>query len=150
MFLAPLVKGTTGVPQDTIPFALAAAGQVLVGLILGWGTGLLLHAFEAAGAVIDISSGFSVAALLDPVSGSTAAVFARFSNMLFVTLFFATNAYDAVLRGFTRSFDAVPADTFPGFSGDAASSIAHAVSGLVLAAIQIGAPVLGALFLTEV
>ena len=150
LFLAPLVQKGTTVPNDTIPFVLAAVGQVAVGLLLGWGTGLLLHAFEAAGATIDLSSGFSMAALLDPISGNNGAVFARFANLLFVTLFFATNAHDAVLAGFARSFDAVPANQFPGFAGDAASSVAHAVSGLLLAAIQIGAPVLGALFLTEV
>lgn len=150
MFLAPLAVGHTHVPDTTVGFALVAGGQVLVGLALGWATGLLLHAFEVAGSAIDVTSGFSVGALLDPMSGVQATTFSRFSNLLFTTLFFASNAHHVVLEGFTRSFQALPADRLPAFNADAVLGIGHAVTGLILAAIEIGAPVLGALFLTEV
>jgi flagellar biosynthetic protein FliR len=150
LFLAPLAVGHATVPDTEIGFALVAGGQILVGLALGWATGLLMHAFEVAGSAIDTASGFSVGALLDPMSGVQSSTFSRFTNLLFVTLFFASNAHHVVLEGFTRSFQAVPADKFPAINGDALLGLGHAVTGLILAAIEIGAPVLGALFLTEV
>lgn len=150
LFLAPLAASGLSLPADIGPFAGLILGQVLVGLILGWATGLLLHAFEAAGTAIDTSSGLSMGAILDPVSGTPSAVFARLTNMVFMALLFATNAHHTLIQGFVRSFDAVPADRFPVLGGDGVLEAASAVTGILLAALEIGAPVLGALFLTEV
>jgi flagellar biosynthetic protein FliR len=150
VFLAPLVASGRTLPTDVAPFAGLVLGQVLVGLILGWATGLLLHAFEAAGTAIDTASGLSVGALLDPVSGTPAAVFARLTNLVFLALLFATNAHHALIEGFAGSFRAVPIDRFPVLGETGVLDAAHAVTGILLAALEIGAPVLGALFLTEV
>src|SRR5581483_7910855 len=65
LFLAPLVVSGHTLPTDVAPFAGLVLGQVLVGLLLGWATGLLLHAFEAAGTAIDTASGLSIGSLLD-------------------------------------------------------------------------------------
>ena len=149
IFLAPIAATGVDVPTDIGPFAGLILGQVLVGLVLGWATGLLLHAFEAAGTAIDTSSGLSMGSLMDPITGTPAAVFARFSNMVFLALLFATNAHHALIEGFVRSFHAVPVDRFPVIGGGALAA-GRAVTGVLLAALEIGAPVLGALFLTEV
>ncbi len=150
LFLAPLVVSGHTLPTDVAPFAGLVLGQVLVGLLLGWATGLLLHAFEAAGTAIDTASGLSIGSLLDPVTGTPAAVFARLTNMVFLALLFATNAHHALIEGFVRSFGAVPIDRFPVLGESGALAAGHAVTGILLAALEIGAPVLGALFLTEV
>lgn len=153
VFLAPLVAREAAIPADTVTFVAVAAGQIVVGLALGWVTGLLLHAFEVAGHVIDLSSGFSVGTVLDPVSGAQAAVFSRFANLLFIVLFFATGSHETVLEGFVRSFRAVPAGHLPllgGASGSVPGGVGSAVGMLLVAALEVGGPVLGALFLTEV
>lgn len=150
VFLAPVAASATQVPSDIGPFAGLILGQVLVGLVLGWATGLLLHAFEAAGTAIDVSSGLSMASILDPVAGTPSAMFARLTNMVFMALLFATSAHHSLIQGFVRSFDAVPVDRFPALGGDGVLAAASAVTGILLAALEIGAPVLGALFLTEV
>lgn len=151
IFLAPIQAERMGeVPGDLIPFVILLVGQVLVGLLLGWATGILLRAFEAAGAMIDLSSGFSLGAIIDPLSGTQSAVFARFANMLFVTLLVATGAHLVLIQGFVRSFDALPAGAGLSLGEGAAVALTGAVGGLLLAAIEIGAPVLGVLFLTEV
>ncbi|MER3453378.1 MAG: hypothetical protein C4344_07055 [Acidimicrobiia bacterium] len=150
VFLTPLAAPAAALPADTVPFALTVGGQVLVGLALGWATGLLLHAFEIAGHAIDLSSGFSVGALLDPVTGAQAAVFSRFANLCFVALFFATEAHQTVIEGFARSFQAVPAGHLPVVEAATVAGAGRAVGALLVAALEIGAPVLGALFLTEV
>lgn len=149
IFLAPVAATAADIPSDIGPFAGLILGQVVVGLVLGWATGLLLHAFEAAGTAIDMSSGLSMGSLLDPITGTPAAVFARLSNMVFLALLFATNAHHALIEGFVRSFQAIPVDRFPVVGGSALAA-GHAVTGVLLAALEIGAPVLGALFLTEV
>ena len=64
-------------PTDLFDFLLVPLGQVALGLLLGWVTGLALAIFQSAGAVIDLTSGFSVSALLDPATGAQTAVMAR-------------------------------------------------------------------------
>lgn len=130
-------------------FVMLAAGQILAGLVLGWVASVLLTAFETAGHHIDLMSGFSMATLLDPQSGNSVAVFARFTRLLFVTLLFATGAHHELIRGFVLSFRAVPIDRQPDIAFDVPVVLALLATMLV-ASLQIAAPVLGALFLTEV
>src|SRR5581483_7793849 len=106
--------------------------------------------FEMAGSMIDASSGMAIASQLDPVSGNQNAVYARFTNVLFMTLLVVTNAHLTLVAGFVRSFSAVPADQFPVLSAGSAGMAGRAVAELMVAALEIAAPVLGALFLTEV
>lgn len=151
IFLAPMQAGQMqGVDGEVVNFVVLLVGQVLVGLLLGWATGILLQAFEAAGSMIDLSSGFSMNSLIDPLSGNNSAVFARFANLLFVTLLVTTGAHLVLIRGFVRSFDALPAGAGLTIGDGALVVLAGAVGGLLVAALEIGAPVLGVLFLTEV
>jgi flagellar biosynthetic protein FliR len=150
MFLAPLAARSGDVPTDIVEFAVTMVGQVIVGLLLGWATGLVVHAVEAAGAAIDLAGGFTIGSLIDPFTGNQSALFARFANLVFVTLLFASNAHELLMAGFVRSFEAVPADRFPVLGADTVAGAASAVGLLLVVAIEIGAPVLGVLFLTEV
>lgn len=154
LFLTPLLAqaGTSaGAVDGSTPggYIMLAAGQIAAGLVMGWAATILLTAFETAGHHIDLMSGFSMSALLDPVSGIQAAVFSRFTRMLFVTLLFATGGHHELIRGFVLSFRAVPLDTLPNFDFDV-PLVLRLISTMLVASLQIAAPVLGALFLAEV
>ncbi|MFN0029980.1 MAG: flagellar biosynthetic protein FliR [Acidimicrobiales bacterium] len=150
-FLTPLLSTGQVNPQSATlgGFVLLAAGQIASGLVLGWVASVLLAAFEAAGHHIDLMSGFSMSSLLDPQSGNQAAVFSRFTRVLFVTLLFATGAHHELIRGFVLSFQVAPLDALPQFNFDVRGAL-ELVSTMMVASVQIAAPVLGALFLTEV
>ena len=150
MFLAPLAAGDGTIPTDILVFAMTMVGQAMVGLLLGWATGLVVHAVEAAGAAIDLAGGFTIGSLIDPLTGNQNALFARFANLVFITLLFASNAHELLMTGFVRSFEAVPASEFPVLGADTIAGAAGAVGLLLVVALEIGAPVLGVLFLTEV
>lgn len=149
VFVVPTVK-PADVPTDLVNFSGILVGQVIVGLVLGWATGLFFHAFEIAGTVIDTMSGFSIGMVFDPISGTQTSIYARFNNMLFLALLFVTNAHLTLIAGFIRSFGAIPPNQFPMFGMNGPAVLGRAVSQLMVAALQIGAPILGALFLTEV
>lgn len=148
-FLTPLLPGAPA-PLDTGDFLLAAVGQVAVGLALGLLTALVLGAVEVAGGLADYASGFSYGAMLDPVSGAQSAAFARLTSVTFVSLLFVTEGYQAILAGFARSFHALPLDRVPTLAADAGDVLGAALSGVLLAGLEIAAPLLGVLFLTEV
>lgn len=149
LFLTPLVQ-TPDVPTSLAGFAASAVAQAAVGLALGFLTGLLFSAFEVAGTLADLSSGFSYAMIVDPLSGQPAAALSRLFSMAFLALLFVTDAYQTVLAGFVTSFRALPIDTLPHLSSDAAATLAHASTQVLASAIEVAAPLLGVLFLTDV
>lgn len=149
VFLTPIVPAAT-VPQDIFGFLTAGIGQVAIGLALGLLTAIVLSAVEVAGSLADYASGFSYGAILDPVNGAQSAAFARLTSITFMALLFVTDGYQSIVAGFVGSFRALPVDHVPTLSTGAASLLGDALSGVFVTALQIGAPLLGVLFLTEV
>jgi flagellar biosynthetic protein FliR len=133
---------------ETAPFLAALATQAVVGVALGLFTMILVNALQAAGALIDLFAGFSLAAIYDPVNDAHVAVFGRFYELLAVTLLFTTNAYLVLVNGFFRSFEVIPAH---GLAIKDVSDLATKNLGqFFVAAIEVAGPVLGCLFLAEV
>ena len=137
----------TDVKLDTFAIVAAVAGQVLVGLALGFLAQLVLTAIQAAGSMIDLFAGFTMAQVYDPMSGGGASVFGRLYQLVGTTILFATGGHLLLLRGFLTSFDAVPLD---GLIRGEAKLITNQLGLFILAACEIAAPVLAAMFLAEV
>jgi flagellar biosynthetic protein FliR len=149
VFVTPLM-GKAHVPTDLPAYATSVAGQVAIGLVLGWLTSLLFNAFEVAGSLADLSGGFSYAQIVDPLSGQPAAAFSRLFSVCFSAIFFVSDAYQAVIGGFVQSFKGIPLDHLPSLSNGAAGTLGHAVTLVLLSALEVAAPLLGVLFLTDV
>jgi len=145
--VAPVMQDAAP-PMEVAPLVGAIVLQVVVGVTLGFMTALLFNAAQAAGEFIDMMAGFSIAQILDPISGQQAAPFGRFYQLMAVTLLFALDGHLLVVKGFMRSFDVVSV-TFP--SGDGlAELLIGGLTTFMVAAIEIAAPLLAALFLAEV
>ena len=150
LFVTPLLTSRAQVPTGNGDFAVAVLGQVGIGLGLGLLTALVLSAVEVVGSLADYASGFSYGQLLDPVSGASSAAFARLTSLTFLALLLVTDGYRTVFAGFIASFRALPVDHVPTLASGAGALLGAALTGVFLAALQIGAPLLGVLFLTEV
>jgi flagellar biosynthesis protein FliR len=136
------------VPLEVGPLAGAVVLQVFAGLALGFIAVVIFSVFSAAGSMIDLFSGLTIASVFDPLSGGTSATFGRFYQLLATTLLFAIDGHLLLVRGFLTSFDAAPLTTV---SSDAAAELLTRGLGLFfVAALEIAAPLLAALFLTEV
>lgn len=122
--------------------------QVAVGLALGFLTSLLFAAVQAAGELVDLFGGFTVAPAYDPLSNAHASVFGRFYQLLATVLLFALDGHLLLVRGFLTSFEAVSVSAPP--LGDLSRLLLHNVGLFFLAAVEIAAPLLAALFLAEV
>lgn len=128
---------------------LSAAGlQVAIGVTMGFIGVVLFAALQAAGATLDLFGGFAMAQVFDPQSNVQTSLFGRFYNLLAVTLLFAIGGHLLLVRGLLRSFDAVPATGFR--TGDVARVLTEDVGVLLLAGLEIAAPLLAALFLADV
>ena len=132
---------------EVVPLIGAIVVQVAVGVALGFMVYLFFAAVQAAGELIDVFGGFTVAPAYDPLSNAQSSTFGRFYQLLATTLLFAINGHLLLVRGFLTSYDAVPASpTLDDFS----SGFIDAFGSFFLAAIEIAAPLLAALFLAEV
>src|SRR5690606_5684810 len=103
---------------------------------------------QAAGGLLDLFGGFAMAQVFDPQSNVQTSLFGRFYNLLAVTLLFSIGGHLLLVRGFMRSFEAVPTSGFQ--AGGVADLLTDGVGLLFIAAIEIVAPLLAALFLADV
>ena len=135
-------------PVDTTGFVAALVTQALIGFALGFLTIVLVNALQAAGALIDLFAGFSLAAVYDPLNNANVAIFGRFYELLAVTLLFSTNGYLLLVDGWFRSFKVIPANGLA--IEDVTNVLTKNLGEFFIAAIEVAGPVLGCLFLTEV
>lgn len=142
--------GAEPTPEAVAPFVLVLSAQVFYGLLLGWLTLLVVSAFEAAGGTIDLLGGFSMGAILDPSSGTSNAVFGRFFQLVFLAAILVSNAHLVIIGGFIRSFTSTGPTSIPILGEDDLTAVSRAFADLLLSALEIGAPLIGALLLTEV
>jgi len=146
--LAPYLRGT--VPSlDTADIVASAALQVFVGAGLGFITALLFSALQAAGDMLDLFGGFTLAMGYDPLSQNQSSVFGRFYNLVAVTILFASDGHQIILRGFLQSFRTLPLN----LSFDLATFSQLLLKGfgeMFVAALQIAGPLVAVLFLTDV
>ena len=137
-------------PQLSVPALIGAVVlQAVTGAALGFLTYLLFAAVQAAGDLIDLFGGFSLASAFDPLSMSQNSVFGRFHGLIALVLLFATNAHLLVIRGFLTSYDSIPVTS----GVDLDRMQAAMVSGIgefFLSALEIAAPLVAILFLTDV
>ncbi|GAA0609479.1 flagellar biosynthetic protein FliR [Sporichthya brevicatena] len=123
--------------------------QVVTGAALGFVTYLLFAAIQAAGDLIDLFGGFTLASAYDPMSMSQSSIFGRFHQLLGLTLLFVTDAHLLIVSGFLRSYDAIPVTE--GVALDAtADAVLKGVTQFFLAALEIAGPMIIVLFLADV
>jgi flagellar biosynthetic protein FliR len=146
--LAPYLKGT--IPSlQTADIIASAALQVFVGASLGFIVSMLFAALQAAGDLLDLFGGFTLAMGYDPLSMNQSSVFGRFYNLVAVTILFATEGHQMILRGFLQSFQTMPLNL--SFNPTNLSQVLlKGVGEMFLAAIQIAGPLVIVLFLTDV
>jgi flagellar biosynthetic protein FliR len=137
-------------PDVSTPAVVSAlVWQVVTGAALGFLCYLVFAAVETAGDIIDVAGGFSLDFAYDPLMLTGQSVMGRLYQMTALTLLLASGAYLVVLQGFLASYKLVPLSG--GLSlGSLDSMMSGAVSGLLLAALQIAGPILAVLLLADI
>lgn len=147
MALGPRL-GEQGVPLETGALIGAVVMNVIAGAALGFIAYMLFMVFQTAGSIIDLFGAFAVSSALDPLSGNQGAVMSRVFNMMATVLLFATGGHLLLVRGFLTSYEALPLD---GFRSDRlAEIVTHDMGLFFLGALEIAAPLVAALFLTDI
>ena len=136
------------IPVDAISLLLNVGTQVLIGVGMGFVIQLLFATIAAAGSLIDVFGGFSLASGFDPLSMNSTTVFGKFHQMLATVLLFASGGYLIIIGGLLKTFQYLPLGTSPEW-GSYEAVLVTAFGLFFTTAVQIALPIIAVLFIAD-
>lgn len=147
--LAPLaVPQTAPFPSAVLPFVAAILREALLGLALGFIPALMFLAVQYAAELIDLQVGLGMGGWIDPTFRSSVSPLSNFQNLLAVVLFLILDGHHIILEALANSFRALPLGTFS-HAGGTAPGLAALFAKMGLIGVQVAAPVLSVLLITD-
>ncbi|MCQ4087203.1 flagellar biosynthetic protein FliR [Saccharibacillus sp. JS10] len=134
-------------------YVLLIMREILIGLMLGYVANLILTAIQIAGAILDIQIGFGMATVFDPTTGAVTPLTGQFKYMIAMLLFLSMNGHHRLLDAIVYSYNWVPIDNrlfVEIYNGSLTEFFLKAFASTMVIAFQMAAPIVVALFLTDV
>lgn len=147
--LTPLARHNQTIPQDVLPMIGLLLENFLVGLGLAYTIACVFGAIQGAGVFADAFGGFSFGQTVDPVNGNPGGSMTNLYTMVGLAMFLAIGGDAWTLRGLSATFNAIPiADSVQAKPLiDAAET---ACASLLVGAVEIAAPVILAVVVTDI
>lgn len=149
--MMPLIAGRPDavMPTTTVEYILLAGKELIVGAAIGLIAQMIFAAVQLAGSFIDLSAGFAIASTIDPVNNINLTVLGRVYNMIATAAFVAVGGHLLVIQGLLASFVLVPVGEMPRFTA-LSQGVLAASDDLFVIALQLAAPLMAALVITDV
>lgn len=154
-FISFIVFLTYGMEQTIVTnaeYILVVLREILIGVLLGYVVYLFFMIVQMAGAVMDMQIGFAMANVVDPHTGASAPLLGNFKYMLMLVVFLMMNGHHYLLTGLMDSYQWLPLsnDFFSRImSGGVTEFLTRTFSNTFLLALQVAAPLVVAMFLTD-
>lgn len=150
LVMVPLVSARVTALPDTLPEFLVLVGrEIFVGAVVGFSVLVVFTALQAAGHLVGLQMGFSLANVVNPLTADHASLIDQFYGLLAALVFFSINGHHALLIGIAQTFDLVPVGR-----GDLGLPPAPVLLGwgreIFTVAVRIALPVMAALLLADV
>jgi flagellar biosynthesis protein FliR len=150
LLLTPLVTlPPASVPTQDLQFLLFCAGELLIGMILGLALRLLLTSVQIMGQLVGFQMGFAVANVVDPMSGTQVSLVAQFAYLMTLLVFLGVGGHLTLIKALADSFTLVPPGDFS-FSQGLFTRMMDLAAMMFSLSVRIGAPLIGALLMTQV
>lgn len=101
--------GEVKVPGSPAGIVLAAGGDLLFGLFLGFSGAVIMSAIETAGYIADVQTGFGLANVIDPHYGQPIPMLGSFKLLLIMLVMLLMDGHHLFIAGLVKSFCTVPA-----------------------------------------
>ncbi len=147
--LVPVALHGQQIPTDPMTLGGLVIEGALVGLGFAFVLAVLMGAVESAGSIIDVLSGFSYGSLINPMNGEESAVMTRFYSLVGTLIFLVIGGDAWTLKGLARTFTLVPVSSGPRLSS-LVGGAEQVFTTVFAAALEVAAPVLVALLITDV
>jgi flagellar biosynthetic protein FliR len=146
--LSPLALKGQHVPLDTLSLAGLILKEALVGFAFAFAVAVLFAAVSAAGSFLDTLIGFSFGGLVDPVNGNQSSVLSQLYTLIGVMVFIAIGGEVWMVQGLAKTYDLVGLTQMPAL-GALVGGAQHTFSSIFISAVELAAPVLIALIITD-
>jgi flagellar biosynthetic protein FliR len=146
----PVVRAVTlagGITILSVFFALA--GEILLGLILGWLAQLMFSAMRLAGQEIELKSGLGLIQLVDPHEGTQSGLFSTLFELIAGLLFFALNGHHLLIQALWSSYTVFPL-AGEKFATRILDGLVSSAGEIFAIALRISAPVMIGLLLSDI
>jgi flagellar biosynthetic protein FliR len=148
--LFPLQSSLVGtIDLKLLGIVLIALQEIIVGITIGFGIGLVFAGVRYAGELIGYDMGFSIAASFDPETNASVPVIGEVLYTFTALIFILLNGHHFVLEALTLSYGAVPIGQWS-MSSAAADKFIGMVGLMFAVAVKFAAPAIVALFLTNI
>jgi flagellar biosynthetic protein FliR len=139
-------------PFGPVGFAALLVKEAFVGFTLGFVASLVFEGIQVAGRVIDFQRGATMAELFAPQLQTRVSEIGQFKLQFAIVLFLVIGAHRVFIEALLRSFELIPATGFPKLAAGwtpAAAFITHLTGSVLAVGIQLAAPAMIALLLTD-
>lgn len=147
------------VPTNFLPFVFLILKETVVGLTIGYVTSLIFYGIQSAGQMVDNMRGANIASLQNLQLNTQVSLIGNLKLQVAIVLFFMVDGHLLYIKGLFYSFERLPVNMFPRigsglFIGTELTPILGDIvklsSDVLLVSLQLAAPVLVCLFLTDV
>lgn len=150
LILISIVKIDASVfSADLLTLAAAMGAEVIIGFTIGLIARLIFSAVDMAGEIIGFQIGFSMVNVIDPQTSTHVPIIGQFQTILVTLIFLSINAHHFFIVAMAESFAIVSPMRFT-LSQQMMSGIVTLSRDMFVLAVRIGAPVIVALFITNI
>ena len=146
--LSPLAMKDQHVPTDALSLAGLVGKEALVGFAFAFAVSVLFAAVSVAGSFLDTLIGFSYGGLVDPVNGNQSSVLSQLYTLVGVMVFIAIGGDAWMIQGLAKTYDLVGLTEMPAL-GALVGGAQHTFASIFVSAVELAAPVLIALIITD-
>lgn len=146
--LSLTLRGSGAIAAIDLSFFFRIAGEVMIGMAVGYAATLIFEAVQVAGEVAGVQMGFGIVNVIDPVTSVQVSLIGQLKFMLAVLLFLAVNGHRVIVEAIGQSFLVIP----PGRMAFESAIGWHFVSlfgQMLVVAVKLAAPVMVALLLAS-
>jgi flagellar biosynthetic protein FliR len=145
---SPMAGKDLKISTDALSIGGLMFKEILVGAAFALTIQCVFAAVSAAGSLLDTSIGFSFGSLIDPINNQQSGVLTQVYALVGVMVFVVIGGDAWVIRGLGETYDVIPLDATPKI-GALVGGVQDAFSHILLAAIEVAAPVLLAVIVTD-
>jgi flagellar biosynthetic protein FliR len=124
--------------------------EFICGLLIGFLSSIIFFAIEFAGNLIDFSSGFAFASIINPLTQENITLTSKFYSLVATTLFFTIGGPTILLQVIIESYKILPMASFLNMNMEIIQFIIKDFASIFNIGLKIAAPVAVALFLSDV
>ncbi len=149
IFLLVVDSGNLNLSVEIIGFIILVTKEVMVGLIIGFSSWGIFYAVQFAGHLIGFDIGFSTSTAFDPEHSEPMPTLSQFKNYFALAIFLMLNGHHFLIQVLKSSFEIIPVSSFSVNFG-LVNWGTKLITFVFVSAVKISAPILVALFLTDI